>query len=317
MVSVNRSVRYLLMVGSAILLAGGSSLSALADGDILPPPPPDEDTPKPPVFDITRYVQTYPIKKAGTTTMITTLPTRPVVTTTSVTTTTTQTTSSTGSTPTILPSPITTTTTVQATPAPASGSANVAFRPANAAAQALLNKAYDQMRKNVYYNAVKLLNEAVRADANSVVARRYLAYCLIRIGRPGEALNQLVILQNMIKPNLPTTFDTFNLGECYLSLRNFQAAQTAFKLVVAAEPKNDAARGDLIKSYAYDQKFPEAMQQLTIGQQNRDPGIQRYYRTLLELIYNAKTAGTIGNAPNVTAAPASETSGSWQQIAPK
>lgn len=137
---------------------------------------------------------------------------------------------------------------------------------------------------------------------------------MIRIARPGDALNQLVFLTNMLKPNAPTTFDNFNLGEAYLSLRNFTAAEDAFKSVVALEPKNDAARGDLIKAYAYDSKFPEAMQQLTIGQQNRDPRVQRYYRTLLELIYNAKTASTVGNAPN---APAAESTSSWQQITPK
>jgi len=192
--------------------------------------------------------------------------------------------------------------------------ANVSFRPANAAAQALLNRAYDQMRKNSFANAVTLLNDAVRADANSIIARRYLAYALIRIARPAEALNQLVFLTNMLKPNAPTTFDNFNLGEAYLSLRNYSAAEDAFKSVVALEPRNDAARGDLIKAYAYDSKFPEAMTQLTIGQQNRDPRIQKYYRTLLELIYNAKTSSTVGNAPN---APAAESTSSWQQISPK
>ncbi|CAN5590630.1 hypothetical protein BH10CYA1_BH10CYA1_10240 [soil metagenome] len=300
MVSVNRSVRYLTMVGSAFLLVGTCSLAALADGDILPPPPPDEDTPKP-VFDRTRYVQTYPLKKPGTTTTTTTivLPAQPAVTTTtSVSRTTVQTT---------IPA-----TTITATPT--TTSTNVSFRPANAASQVLLNKAYDQMRKNSFPNAVKLLNDAVRADANSVIARRYLAYALIRIARPGDALNQLVFLSNMLKPNAPTTFDNFNLGEAYLSLRNFSAAEDAFKSVVALEPKNDAARGDLIKAYAYDSKFPEAMQQLTIGQQNRDPRIQRYYRTLLELIYNAKTASTVGTAPN---APIVESTSSWQQITPK
>ncbi len=287
------------MVGSALLLAGTCSLAALADGDILPPPPPDEDTPKP-VFDRTRYVQTYPVKKPGTTTTTTTtiaVPPPPADTTTSVSTTTVKTT---------LPATV--------TAAPTRSSTNVSFRPANAAAQALLNKAYDQMRKNSFPNAVRLLNDAVRADANSVMARRYLAYALIRIARPGDALNQLVFLNNMLKPNAPTTFDNFNLGEAYLSLRNFSAAEDAFKSVVALEPRNDAARGDLIKAYAYDSKFPEAMQQLTIGQQNRDPRIQRYYRTLLELIYNAKTASTVGSAPN---APTVESTSSWQQITPK
>lgn len=301
MVSVNRSVRYLTMVGSAFLLAGTCCLSALADGDILPPPPPDEDTPKP-VFDRTRYVQTYPIKKPGSTTTTTTttlIPPQPAVTTTTtVSNTTVQTTT-----------PVTTTTVT-----PPAATVNVSFRPANAAAQALLNRAYEQMRKNAFPNAVVLLNEAVRADANSVIARRYLAYALIRIARPGDALNQLVFLSSMLKPNAPTTFDNFNLGEAYLSLRNYSAAEDAFKSVVALEPKNDAARGDLIKAYAYDSKFPEAMQQLTIGQQNRDPRIQRYYRTLLELIYNAKTAQTVGSAPN---APAAESTSSWQQITPK
>jgi predicted Zn-dependent protease len=290
------------MVGSAFLLAGTCSLAALADGDILPSPPPDEDSPKP-VFDRTRYVQTYPVKKPGTTSTTTTtvtVPPQPAVTTTttSVSNTTVQTTA-----------PATT-----VTAAPVTGRANVSFRPANAAAQVLLNRAYDQMRKNSFPNAVLLLNDAVRADANSVIARRYLAYALIRVARPGDALNQLVFLSNMLKPNAPTTFDNFNLGEAYLSLRNYSAAEDAFKSVVALEPKNDAARGDLIKAYAYDSKFPEAMQQLSIGQQNRDPRVQRYYRTLLELIYNAKTASTVGSAPN---APIVESTSSWQQITPK
>jgi tetratricopeptide (TPR) repeat protein len=255
-------------------------------------------------------VQTYPIKKPGATTTTTTtisIPPTPVVPATTTTTTTSSTTVQTTATP------ATTTTTTAATATPAA-SGNVSFRPANAAAQALLNRAYDQMRKNQFPNAVKLLNDAVRADANSVIARRYLAYALIRIARPADALNQLVFLTNMLRPNLPTTFDNFNLGEAYLSLRNYSAAEDAFKAVVALEPRNDAARGDLIKAYAYDSKFPEAMAQLSIGQQNRDPRVQRYYRTLLELIYNAKTAATVGSAPNVTV---TETTSTWQQIVPK
>ncbi len=303
MVSVNKSVRYLTMVGSAFLLAGSCGLAALADGDILPPPPPDEDTPKP-VFDRTRYVQTYPVKKPGatttTTTTVTIAPQPSVPTTTTTTTSSTTTTQGTSVVPT-------------ATVAP---TGNVSFRPTNAAAQALLNRAYDQMRKNQFGNAVTLLNEAVRADANSVIARRYLAYALIRIARPADALNQLVFLTNMIKPNTPTTFDNFNLGEAYLSLRNYAAAEDAFKAVVALEPRNDAARGDLIKAYAYESKFPEAMAQLTIGQQNRDPRVQKYYRTLLELIYNAKTAAAVSNvAPTTTTV--TESTSTWQQITPR
>lgn len=302
MVSVNRSLRYLTMVGSAFVLAGSCGLSALADGDILPPPPPDEDTPKP-VFDRTKYVQTYPIKRPGatttTTTTVTIAPQTPLPTATTTTSSTTVQTQ---------PAPVATTTAT-------SPSGNVSFRPANAAAQALLNRAYDQMRKNQFANAVKLLNDAVRADANSVIARRYLAYALIRIAKPADALNQLVFLTNMVKPNAPTTFDNFNLGEAYLSLRNYSAAEDAFKSVVALEPRNDAARGDLIKAYAYDSKFPEAMSQLTIGQQNRDPRVQRYYRTLLELIYNAKTAAAVSSTPTTTTV--TESTNTWQQISPK
>ncbi|HEY9734036.1 MAG TPA: tetratricopeptide repeat protein [Drouetiella sp.] len=304
MVSVNRSLRYLTMVGSAFVLAGSCGLAALADGDILPPPPPDEDTPKP-VFDRTKYVQTYPIRKPGTTTTTTSTVAIPPTPSVPVTTTTTSTTSTTVQTQ---AAPVTVTT---VTPS----SSNVSIRPANAAAQVLLNRAYDQMRKNQFTSAVKLLNDAVRADANSVIARRYLAYALIRIAKPADALNQLVFLTNMLKPNAPTTFDNFNLGEAYLSLRNYSAAEDAFKSVVALEPRNDAARGDLIKAYAYDSKFPEAMSQLTIGQQNRDPRVQRYYRTLLELIYNAKTAAAVNSTPTTTTV--TETTNTWQQISPK
>ncbi|MFN8550136.1 MAG: hypothetical protein U0103_01510 [Candidatus Obscuribacterales bacterium] len=305
MVSVNKSIRYLTMVGSAFLLAGTCGIAALADGDTLPPPPPDEDTPKP-VFDRSKYVQTYPVKKPGaiTTTTTTTVTTQPQPA--ATTTTTTSSTTVTQSTPSA---------TVSSTATKSAPGGNVSFRPANAAAQALLNRAYDQMRKNQFANAVQLLNEAVRADANSIVARRYLAYALIRIARPAEALNQLVLLTNMLKPNAPTTFDNFNLGEAYLSLRNYTAAQDAFKAVVAVEPRNDAARGDLIKAYAYDSKFPEAMTQLTIGQQNRDPRVQKYYRTLLELIYTAKTAATVGNTATQTTG--GESTSTWQQITPK
>lgn len=310
MVSVNKSIRYLTMVGSAFFIAGTCGLAALADGDTLPPPPPDEDTPPKPVYDPSKYVQNYAVKKPGvstrtTTTTVTTQP-QPVVTTTTTRTSTTATQAT--SAPTVSSTTSTSTST-------STTGGNVSFRPANAAAQVLLNRAYDQMRKNQFASAVQLLNEAVRADANSVVARRYLAYALIRIARPAEALNQLILLTNMLKPHAPTTFDNFNLGEAYLSLRNYTAAQDAFKAVVALEPRNDAARGDLIKAYAYDSKFPEAMAQLTIGQQNRDPRVQKYYRTLLELIYNAKTAATVSNTATPTTG--NESTSTWQQITPK
>jgi tetratricopeptide (TPR) repeat protein len=174
------------------------------------------------------------------------------------------------------------------------------------------------MKLGSFINAVKLLSEAVRADANSIVARRYLAYALIRTSRPGDAISQLLFLANMLKPSVPSTFDNYNLGEAYLSTRNFKASQEAFKSVLAVDPKNDAARGGLIKAYAFDQNFPEAMTQLSQGQKNKDPKVQQYYKQLLELIYNTKTAGTVGSASNATVTPApNEVNNTWQQIGPK
>ncbi len=296
MVSVNSSLRYLMMVGSALMLTGASGSASFADADTLPPPPPDEDTPKP-VDSSKGVVQTYPIKKPGSATTVT------------VQTTTAPATSA------------TVTTTVQTTPEPSpttSAVAKVPNKPTNAEATALLNKAYSEMKTGAFVNAVKLLSEAVRVDTHSVEARRYLAYALIRTSRPGDAISQLLVLSNMLKPNVPNTFDNYNLGEAYLSTRNFKASQEAFKSVLAVDPKNDAARGGLIKAYAFDQKFPEAMTQLSLGQNNKDPKVQQYYKQLLELIYNTKTAATVGSAPTATVAPATtEVHNAWQQIGPK
>ncbi|HEY9677426.1 MAG TPA: tetratricopeptide repeat protein [Drouetiella sp.] len=329
MVPVNRSLRYLLMLSSALTLASGFHSAAFAadDSNILPPPPLEEDNPKPAVnYDPTRYIQTYSKRtnvSVKSKVVPTTQQTTQVVDSTA---TTTQTATTTKGGPTT-----TTTKTIQATPAPEvttttqtsqttttavkSEPQNMSFKPTNAAAQVLLNKAYALMKRNDFANAVAQLNAAVRADASSVVARRYLAYALLRVAKPGDALIQLVALTNMMKPYPPTTFDQFNLGESYLLLRNFNAAEESFKQVLTAEPRNDGARGDLIKAYAYDQKFPEAMQQLQIGQQNRTPAIQKYYRDLLELVYNAKTASTVGSAPSTVQAQTE--ANTWQQISPK
>ncbi|HEY9713258.1 MAG TPA: hypothetical protein V6C72_07300, partial [Chroococcales cyanobacterium] len=203
MAAAKNTVRnFFLIAGCGSLLwAGSLSPMMAASVPIVPTPKDDDDDdakPKPPPPKPS-YVRNYTTPEKPNT--------APGTTTSTTTTTTTETTDSsktagdtgatkqaaTGTTTATSTSSSTTTTTVT-TPE----------RPINPAILPMLTYAYEKMRQGQFDSAVSTLCEAVKTDAGSVAARRYLAYALLRVNEPLDAIQQLGLITKMTKP---TTFD--------------------------------------------------------------------------------------------------------------
>ncbi len=108
----------------------------------------------------------------------------------------------------------------------------------------LLEKAYNEMIGGHYPPAVQLLNKAVKTDKDSITARRYLAFALIKSGEPRQAIDQLNIISKTTKP---TYFEWCTYGEAYLSSGGLDQAESCYKEALKTTPKNDYAKSGLIR----------------------------------------------------------------------
>lgn len=150
----------------------------------------------------------------------------------------------------------------------------------------LLQKGYEQMRKGNYELAVRILASAVKADPDSVSARRYLAFALMRNGSLHDAMYQLLIIQRMAKA---TPFDNYTLGEAYAKMGKLAEAEACFKEALKVNPNYDPARASLIKSLASTGKYDEAFSECLTGYKAaKTEMLTKYYRILYQHIQEQK-----------------------------
>lgn len=167
----------------------------------------------------------------------------------------------------------------------------------------LLQKAYGQMLKGQFQEAVLTCLDAVRADRDSVTARRYLAYALVQLKAPDEALQQMIMVSRMIRP---TAFDLYTFGEAYLQSGNYAQAEDSFKGALGLDPNFLLAKGGLIKVMSSKGQYDDAFRACIDGlKASQDQTSQGFYRLLYAGVQEAKMnpvkPATEGGAPSTEA----------------
>lgn len=141
-----------------------------------------------------------------------------------------------------------------------------------------LKGGYDNVQKGSYERAVKDFCDAVRTDRDSVTARRYLAYALVKTGTPDLAMKQLYLVRRM---TTPTAFDLYLYGEAYFTAGDYRHALESFQKCLALVPYFDAARGGVIKSLALQGEFNQATNECLTGlSKAKDPAAKKYYQAM-------------------------------------
>lgn len=180
-----------------------------------------------------------------------------------------------------------------------------------------LQKGYEQMRKGNYDAAVRILAAAVTADPDSVSARRYLAFALLRHGSLQEAMYQLIIIQKMAKA---TPFDNYTLGEAYSKMGRLKEAEACFRDALKSNPNYDPARASLIKTLSSVGKYDDAFAECLTGYKAaKTEMLSRYYRILYQNVQEQKLAlrriqDAVPATAGTVAAPGTVTTVQQQQV---
>ena len=170
--------------------------------------------------------------------------------------------------------------------AEASASAPVKRKVISSQLSLLLQRGYEQMRKGNYDGAVVTLAAAVKSDPDSISARRYLAFALMRNGHSQDAMYQMLIIQRMAKA---TPFDSFTLGEAYSKMGKMIDAENCFREALKANPNYDPARASLIKTLSSTGKYDEAFTECITGYKSaKTEMMSRYYRILYQNVQEQK-----------------------------
>ena len=178
----------------------------------------------------------------------------------------------------------------------------------------LLQRGYEQMRKGNYELAVRTLAAAVTADPDSVSARRYLAFALMRHGSLHDAMYQLLIIQRMAKAS---PFDSYTLGEAYNKMGKLPEAEACFKEALKTNPNYDPARASLIKVLSSTGKYDEAFTECLTGYKAAKTELLiRYYRVLYQHVQEQKLSLHRMQDPAVNAAATAATATTTTTAAP-
>lgn len=162
----------------------------------------------------------------------------------------------------------------------ASSEQNPALKPVNEKILPLLNNGYELLSKGQYDKATQVLEKAVKADGESISARRYLAFAQVRNGDNLKALSNLQALSRLVTPG---ALDWYVFGEAYMGAGGLQHAKSCFNQALTFSPDYAAARGGLVKSQIRLKEFDEALSTVQDGiNKTRDPQIRKYFSALYQ-----------------------------------
>jgi len=162
----------------------------------------------------------------------------------------------------------------------ASSEQNPALKPVNEKILPLLNNGYELLSKGQYDKATQVLEKAVKADGESISARRYLAFAQVRNGDNLKALSNLQALSRLVTPG---ALDWYVFGEAYMGAGGLQHAKSCFNQALTFSPDYAAARGGLVKSQIRLKEFDEALSTVQDGiNKTRDPQIRKYFAALYQ-----------------------------------
>jgi tetratricopeptide (TPR) repeat protein len=147
----------------------------------------------------------------------------------------------------------------------------------------LLTRAYEQICKGSFEDAVPTLCQVVRSDRNSPTARRYLAFVLLQKGQGKEALAQLDAL-NQLQPT-SATFDILLRGVANDMVGQREKALGLFREAMAREPQSDYYRiktvDELILLLQYDEAEKIALEGYNSA---KDPKVSAIYQQKIKKV---------------------------------
>ncbi|MBI1269050.1 tetratricopeptide repeat protein [bacterium] len=158
----------------------------------------------------------------------------------------------------------------------------------------LLEKGYNQMKEGKYSAAVKTLTEAVKLDGDSITARRYLAFALVRDGQPLNSIKQMNLIVKQIKP---TYFEWCTFGEAYLAAGAVSQAQNCYEQALKVAPTSSYARSGLIRANVKSGNYSEALGIAEEGMKgSRDNNSYDYFKKLYAGVRSHMLASGSGGA---------------------
>lgn len=150
----------------------------------------------------------------------------------------------------------------------------------------LLSQGYALIGQGNYDKAIEVLQKALKLDKDSITARRYLAYALVRKGQAKQAIGEM---QKVSKQTTPNSFDWYIFGDAYYEAGGLNHAGSCFKEALHQAPAYDAARGGLIKTLVRQDQYNEAVAQVQQGLKNaRDAKSKQYYAALYDGVNQAQ-----------------------------
>lgn len=194
----------------------------------------------------------------------------------------------------------------------ASSEQNPALKPVNEKILPLLNNGYELLSKGQYEKATQVLEKAVKADGESISARRYLAFAQVRNGDNLKALSNLQALSRLVTPG---ALDWYVFGEAYMGAGGLQHAKSCFNQALTFSPDYAAARGGLVKSQIRLKEFDEALSTVQDGiNKTRDPQIRKYFSALYQNAAAQKEAAKRALMPSPV--PESSTTATQEESGP-
>jgi Flp pilus assembly protein TadD len=173
-------------------------------------------------------------------------------------------------------------------------------QPGNTKTDTALSLGYAQLKAGAYKKAIVFLNNAVKQDSKSFMARRYLCYALLQNGEPQRASEQLITLSKLTKP---TAFDVYLLGEVYLANGDSDKAEKTFRQSWGMDPTSTLAEAGVVRALAAGDKFSEAEAMCTRHiQDNETPSVRNYFESVYANIRKLEQPEP-GEAPSSGSAP--------------
>lgn len=162
----------------------------------------------------------------------------------------------------------------------------------------LINAGYEQIGKGDYEKAIATLTKAVKTDPESVSARRYLAFALVR---SGDFVGALGALQTISKMSQPGPLDWYLFGESYLGAGANKHARSCFNQALSYLPNYDAARGGLVRCLMRMKKWEQAMTAAQEGLANaKDSNAKKYFAALYQIAAREKEeSAKLSSGPTV------------------
>ncbi len=150
----------------------------------------------------------------------------------------------------------------------------------------MINEGYAALARGESDKAIRVLNKALQVDPESVTARRYLAYAMVRSRAYTSALKQM---QELNKLTAPSPFDWYVFGDAYFGAGATNHALSCYQQSLVLSPGYDAARGGAVKCLAEMGQFSRAMEQVDLGNaQAKDKVVKKYYAALKQGVLDAE-----------------------------